>query len=1092
MAEDQLGNAFVAIRATTEFLIKDLADAESMTSKVVTKIGETAGNMGQALSVGLTAPILAIGGAAIAASLVVDDALDSIRVSTGATGDTLAGLEGNFKNVFASVPVSAEDAATAISALNGALGLTGDPLEKLATQSLNLARITGGDLNTQIAASAKLFQGWKVATEEQGTTLDFLFKVSQATGVSVETLAGQAATLGPAFRELGIGLEESLTLLGSWEHAGLNVETMMAGLKKAVASFAKEGVKDTSAALATLVDDIKNAGTQGEANALAMDTFGDKAGPELAAAIREGKLEVSDLIDTLKKSEETINGVAGETDGFTEKMTELRNKLTLVLEPLGTALVDAMVDVLDAAKPLLDQLVDLAEWFSKLPTPVKGTALALAGIAAAAGPVLIVVGQMISAFTGVMQAAPAMSLAIGGVSKATLALLPLMGQIVLVVASVTAVVTAGTQAWGLYRDRQEQAKLATAQNFSHTQAMAAASKIAGHEITNLAEALKVLQADAARQRAEQDALTAATAKGTEATRTAASVSTKFGEALKAAQAEVRGLSAAKKEQIQAALALGTSQADIAKELKVSEAAVGLYKEALDKSADATRKHDEATKKFKESVKGFTFAGVGFAAPIQDAEHAAQGLGASLHNLASGTWEESVEAAKKNAAATEEWVAKFGMLPGAAIGFKGTLNETLAATQGFDFSKLGGKLASSLVAAVQGGGNVGKALGGTLGQELGSNMGEKASAWAGKAISGTLGKTIGGALGSVVPVIGTLFGSLAGGAIGKGISKLFGGGEGKKVNDMRDKFVSAAGGIDVLNAKAQAAGMTLDKLLGAKKVSDFEAAVTQLNGAFETQAADLELAKTAAEEFGIPFERMGQAFKQTEMDTSAAGLLEKIKALTASGVDLGTVIEFAGDDVGTFIQRAIEAGTTVPIEMKAIAKQMIETGTLVDGAGEAFTDMSQIPFAEGPNEKLASIATALEKIVGVLTGAFPAAAETAATKVAGALAGIRPQPIDVPIRFNVEGEIPGGGEASIPGMAEGGVVLGPTFLQAGESGAEAIVPLDRLDAMLRVSQESGNQQLTERFDRLASTLDNLMNSLPELMALSMRDALRGAV
>jgi hypothetical protein len=159
---------------------------------------------------------------------------------------------------------------------------------------------------------------------------------------------------------------------------------------------------------------------------------------------------------------------------------------------------------------------------------------------------------------------------------------------------------------------------------------------------------------------------------------------------------------------------------------------------------------------------------------------------------------------------------------------------------------GEKYSGAIIDAFKGGGDVGKTLGATIasdvfkGDAIKSAIGKGAGAvgnLVGKALGPTIGKGLGTALGSAIPVVGTLLGGLAGDFVGK----LFGGGEGAKVNDMRDQFVAAAGGLDALNKHAAQAGLTLDRLLKAKTVKDYEAAVKQLETAFGkvgTQIANL--------------------------------------------------------------------------------------------------------------------------------------------------------------------------------------------------------------------------------------------------------------
>ncbi|GAG86548.1 unnamed protein product, partial [marine sediment metagenome] len=86
-----------------------------------------------------------------------------------------------------------DEVSTAIAELNTRLGLSGKPLQAMAKQMLNLARITETDINAVIRTSTRLFGDWDVAVEDQAQTLDYLFKVSQSTGVGIDKLSDMAS-----------------------------------------------------------------------------------------------------------------------------------------------------------------------------------------------------------------------------------------------------------------------------------------------------------------------------------------------------------------------------------------------------------------------------------------------------------------------------------------------------------------------------------------------------------------------------------------------------------------------------------------------------------------------------------------------------------------------------------------------------------------------------------------------------------------------------------------------------------------------------------------------------------------------------------
>ena len=311
------------------------------------------GAFGGALTKGVVAgsAIAATAGvAAFAAAFSIgdsfDQAFDTIRVGTGATGDALEGLKDDFRDVVTTVPTDFESASTAIADLNTRLGLTGQPLSDLSAQILELSRLTNTDVGTNIEQVTRVMGDWGVSTEDTAAQLDLLFRASQATGPSVDSLGRLMVQYGAPMRQLGFTFEESAALLGSFEREGVNTELVMGSLRIALGQMARDG-EPAQETLARVVDQIKNAGDVSEANALALELFGSRAGPDMAAAIREGRFEVDELTAAIAGGEETILSAAEDTESFGEKWTVLKNRVLVGLEPIATKLFEAMGDGMD-------------------------------------------------------------------------------------------------------------------------------------------------------------------------------------------------------------------------------------------------------------------------------------------------------------------------------------------------------------------------------------------------------------------------------------------------------------------------------------------------------------------------------------------------------------------------------------------------------------------------------------------------------------------------------------------------------------------------------------------------------------------------
>ncbi len=286
-----------------------------------------------------------------------DKATDSIIVATGASGDALESLKGSFKQVFSDVPSSSEDVAIAIGEINTRLGLTGEELEDMSGRLLDLSRITDTDIGQNVVDVTRAFGDWGIETDEQGFRLDQLFKVTQDTGIGMGDLTGTMVSFGAPLRQLGFGFEEAAALTGKWNKEGVNTEAIMGGLKIGLGKLSAE-TDDVPAAFEEIIAAIAGAGSAGEANQIAMETFGLRAGPDLAAAVREGRFETEELITSMQGSAGALGDASRRTESFGEKWKRLVNKTLVALEPLATRVFEGMGQALDFLLPHIEPIIE--------------------------------------------------------------------------------------------------------------------------------------------------------------------------------------------------------------------------------------------------------------------------------------------------------------------------------------------------------------------------------------------------------------------------------------------------------------------------------------------------------------------------------------------------------------------------------------------------------------------------------------------------------------------------------------------------------------------------------------------------------------
>ena len=362
---EKLGAAWIPIRAKLDELEKDLDQLQGKVNKPLEKIqGKIAGSLGKiaktAVLGGLTAVVAgvaAIGTAAFASGMQFDEAFDSMVMKTGATGERFAALKEDAQAVFKDIPTDINAAADVVGTLNQRLGVTGETAQELAKRLLMMGT---GDAAKSTELYTRVMGDWGIASEDASSTLDTLFKTSQLTGVGVDDLMAKVVQFGAPLRLMGFSIEESAAMFGKWEKEGVNAELVMGSLRIAAGKFAKAGVplqqglQDTIAKIAGTTD-------ASEALALGMEVFGARAGPDMVAAIREGRFSIEDLTAAMGDSKNAILDTAYATMDFPEKLKTLKNKVQTALAPVGGVIMDTLGGLADKAGPMIEKLIPIIE-----------------------------------------------------------------------------------------------------------------------------------------------------------------------------------------------------------------------------------------------------------------------------------------------------------------------------------------------------------------------------------------------------------------------------------------------------------------------------------------------------------------------------------------------------------------------------------------------------------------------------------------------------------------------------------------------------------------------------------------------------------
>lgn len=376
---------------------KDFGTAAAQTIKEagakIEEYGGKASKVGETLTKNVTTPLTAAAAAGVAAFSAVDEGVDTIVTATGASGEALDGLVASYETIATSIPEELSDVASAVGEVNTRFHTTGEELEGQTTLFLQFAKITGGDVVSSVDSADKVLKTFGKTSDDASGLLGMVAKAAQDTGINAQGLMDDVLANSATFKELNFSLEESVNFMALLDENGVESGTALAGLKKAVVNLTDAGMSE-SEALQTVIDKIKNAGSETEALTIAQETFGTKGAAEMATAIREGRLSLDDLSASMADYSTVVTDTYNNTMDGVDGATTAANAAKIAMSTLGETISDMLAPIF---QHLTQLLIDAKARFDTLDDGQKQAIVTIGLIVAAIGPALVIIGKVITA-----------------------------------------------------------------------------------------------------------------------------------------------------------------------------------------------------------------------------------------------------------------------------------------------------------------------------------------------------------------------------------------------------------------------------------------------------------------------------------------------------------------------------------------------------------------------------------------------------------------------------------------------------------------------------------------------------------------------
>ena len=441
------------------------AEFDAIGSKI-DSVGQKISFVGDSLDKKVTAPIVAIGAASLKSFTEVDEGMDTIIKKTGATGEALEEMQDIARDMATTIPTSFDIAGSAVGEVNTRFGLMGDELRDLSTKFVEFSDLNGTDVSASIDSVQAAMAAFNIESSKAGDVLDILNKAGQDSGISMDTLSNSLLTNAASLTEMGFGLESAAGLIANLEKNGVDSSAAMAGLKKAFANATADG-KTMEEALSELERTMQSADSNTEAYQAALDLFGNKAGPQLAKAIQEGRLSLDEASNAVTGYGDSVASTFEATQDPIDQFQVNMNKIKLVGEDIVNSAAPLITDVMEKMGQAIQKVSDA---WNSLDEGQKEAVIQIALVAAAIGPVLSIIGRVISAvgtvasgissFIGFLPTIGAALSGVGAVITGTVlpaigaavaAIIPVLPIIAAIAAAIAAVILV-VKNWGTITD----------------------------------------------------------------------------------------------------------------------------------------------------------------------------------------------------------------------------------------------------------------------------------------------------------------------------------------------------------------------------------------------------------------------------------------------------------------------------------------------------------------------------------------------------------------------------------------------------------------------------------------------------------------
>jgi phage-related minor tail protein len=352
---------------------KGLNKAERSMDEFGRKMQQT----GKNLSMKLTAPLAALGAVSFNVFKGFEQEMSKVQAVSGATAEEFKALSQNAKDLGASTMFSAREVAS-LQTEFAKLGFSATEITKVTGATLALAQASGTDLARAAEVAGSTLRAFGLDASQTNVVTDVMAKSFSTSALDMETFAESMKYVAPVAKSAGMSIQETSAMLAIMADAGIKGSQAGTSLRRIISEIGASG-KPTAEAL-------KDLAAQGLNLADAKDEVGRSAQSAL--------LVLAGGVDRIAPLTEEYKNAGGAAQEMADIMGNTAFGASKRLESAMEGLMISIGEIVAVAVvPLIEFLAKAASALNNMSDGAKRAIVIIAGIAAAIGPVIFILGS---------------------------------------------------------------------------------------------------------------------------------------------------------------------------------------------------------------------------------------------------------------------------------------------------------------------------------------------------------------------------------------------------------------------------------------------------------------------------------------------------------------------------------------------------------------------------------------------------------------------------------------------------------------------------------------------------------------------------